>query len=45
MSGSAQTLPAGVRPGQRTMHGDLMPPSHAVSFPSRSGSALPACVP
>ena len=45
ITGSTQTRPAGIFPGQRAMNGDFIPPSHAVSFPSRSGPAEPACVP
>ena len=38
---SPQTEPAGILPGQRMMHGSLMPPSHVVPFVPRRGALLP----
>ena len=41
ITGSRQTLPASIIPGQRMMHGTRTPPSNVVPFPSRSGPVVP----
>ena len=45
MAGSRQTLPGGILPGQRMMHGSRTPPSQMVALPSRNGPAEPAWFP
>jgi hypothetical protein len=45
ITGSRQTLPGAIFPGQRITQGTRTPPSKLVPFASRNGPALPAWSP